>query len=647
MPLKPELLLVDDDPIAIQTLSRMLTGHAQLRFARSGAEALALARKHPPDLMLLDAEMPGMSGFDVLRALKVDDELASLPVIVVTSHHEPEMEAAVFELGAVDFLSKPLVAAQVVSRVGAHLRLRRIANATKRMYASNSRTEQVSVLVVDDDVNAIQMLRITLASMVGQIKFATNGEAALRLMMEHTPDLVLLDVQMPGLDGFAVCEAMQADPVLCHVPVALITRFADAESETRGLEAGATEFIAKPYQPAVLKARIRNLLRIKQENDAALRALSEHWQRLGDARVSDIVAAASDAVMTIDAVGCIALINTSACTLFGASAESVLGREAAMVLPGAGALLEILTGFEINGSGPHLSALPTRLELQRADGATFLVEPTVSRIGDAADQITTVLLRDVTERVRAEQLERARSEAEAASRAKTMMMSYIAHEIGNPLNAILGFGQLMDMDSRDPLSPGQAHRLSNIMAAGMHVQSLMRDVMDVSKFESGNFDVNLSPVDADKAAGLALAEVAAQAELAGIRIGGQPRYGGFEVVADAGRLQQCLVNLLTNAIKYNRPGGKVELTVGQDESSTFFEVRDDGIGMTEQQCARLFEPFNRLGRAESGIRGIGLGLVVTRLLVMAMKGKLDVNSTIRSGSVFKISLPNAGGSENL
>lgn len=636
---RPELLLVDDDPIAIEMLSHMLSGFARLRFARTGPDALRLSRERCPDLMLLDAEMPGMNGLEVLQQLSRDGALKRLPVIVITSHRSADLEAEVFERGAVDFLPKPLTAPQVIARVRAQLRIQRMAQVADRMPPPFPERNSTSLLVVDDDVGAIQALQSTLAPLIGQIRFATDGRQALKLMMDDPPDLVLLDVQMPGIDGFEVCRAIQADPVLRQVPIALLTRFADADSEARGLEAGATDFIAKPFRPAVLQARVRNLLRIKYENDQALRALSEHWQRLGATRVTDIVAAASDAIVSLDAASRIVLINTAACTLFGVSAEAVLGQQAAGALRGASGLMVWLSE---NESAPaHERRSGTRVEtvaLLKADGTRCLVEPTSFRIGEGDAGVTTLLLRDVTERERAQEAAMARLEAEAASRAKSMMLSYIAHEIGNPLNGILGFGQLMSSDSAHPLPEVQAKRLDRLLSSGWHLQSLIRDVMDLSRFEAGNFAVHLADVDACGAARAAADAVSAQAELAQVSLHLLLPPLPMIAIADPGRLQQCLVNLLSNAIKYNRPEGRVDLTVEADDRSLSFTVRDTGLGMTAAQCSHLFEPFNRLGKGDSDIRGAGLGLVISRLLAEAMGGSLDVESQLGIGSAFTLRL---------
>jgi CheY-like chemotaxis protein len=185
---RPELLLVDDDPIAIEVLSHMLGGFARLRFARSGAEALRLAHEHRPDLMLLDAEMPGMSGLEVLEALQADSTgLSHLPVIVITSHRSADLEAEVFARGAVDFLPKPLSTAQVLSRIQTQLRLQRMAQHAERMPPSFPPQKDASLLVVDDDIGAIQTLQAALQDLVGRIRFATSGAQALELMLEAPP----------------------------------------------------------------------------------------------------------------------------------------------------------------------------------------------------------------------------------------------------------------------------------------------------------------------------------------------------------------------------------------------------------------------------------------------------------------------------
>lgn len=636
-----QILLVDDDPGTIQLLSRMVPDASTLRFATSGQAALTLAEEWRPDLVLLDAEMPGLSGLDVCKALKANEDLRDVPVIFVTQHDEPEFEAMALAAGAVDFISKPLVASQVMSRVQARLRQRAVDDARKSGLSILSVDDAPSrLLIVDDDISAIHFIHKTLSPLSSEIRFACSGTDALRMLAEQTPDLVLLDAGMPDPDGFEVCRQMQLDPILCKVPVIFITHHGDAETESRALNAGATDFITKPYTLAVLQARVRNVLRLKRQNDAALRALADHWQRLGEARVADVVAAASDGVICLDFEGRIVLINAAATAMFSIEAAQVIGRDLTPWLPDVTNLL----GMPVSSRTGHTWQVPqggTRLQATRGNGETFMVELTVSRLGEGEQQITTLMLRDATERDRREADARARLEAETANRTKTMMLAYMAHEIGNPLNGILGFAQVMKMDTKHPLPPEQAERLKNLLSAARHLQVLIRDVLDFSRFDSGRLEVKPRAVNAVAAITDAMQSVANQAIESQVRLEFISPDESLSVLADEERLHQCMLNLLTNGIKYNRTGGKVVVSLEAREGRVYIAVADTGLGMSQEQCAHLFEPFNRLGRGTSPIRGTGLGLALTRVLVSAMGGDIRVTSELKVGSCFALDLPAA------
>jgi signal transduction histidine kinase len=631
-PHEVSLLIVDDDPSAIQVMSRMLAQYPDQRFATSGEVALRLARESTPDLVLMDVDMPGMSGLDVFEAMKADPVLARVPVIFATSHDAPALEVTALRRGAADFITKPFVAVQLAARVRAHLRAKSMVEELKRDSLASStviRSSSVQmprILIVDDDTASILILRHTLAAM-GDIHFAKSGEEALQLARRIVPDLILLDAHMPGIDGFDVCRSLKAEATFLHVPMVFVTRFSDPRYEMRALDLGAADFIAKPYTGAVLQARVRNLLDLKRRSDAELHAVREHWRRLGDARVADIVGAASDAIVTCDVAARIVLINAAACRMFDVGHDQAIGSP-----------LQELLGEEVPIAGTQ-QALPSRTMMARANGERFPVDMSVSWVGKGPDRLTTVMLRDTSDRDRLEAESRARIEAETASRTKTLMMSYIAHEMGNPLNGMLGFSNLMAADKADPLSPGQAKRLDYVVTGGMQLQSLMRDVMDLGRFEAGKLTVHLSPVDAQRCAADATAAVSAQAEQAGVTLSCAPAAAAPWILADADRLHQCLVNLLTNAVKYNRRGGTVRIDLQGDAQQVVIAVRDDGLGMSPQQRERLFEPFNRLGREHAAMPGAGLGLMITRQLVEAMNGQLLVESEADSGSCFMIVLP--------
>jgi PAS domain S-box-containing protein len=626
------LLLVDDDVSEIHVMGRMLADYPNLRFATSGEAALQLARETTPDLIVLDLDMPGMTGFEVREALKADPVLASVPVIFVTSHDAPAVEVAALQNGAADFVTKPLIPAQLLARVRAQLDAKKLVDDLKRdRLASNAVPRQPSagpprLLIVDDDIASIHILRNTLTGM-GDFHFAKSGEEALQLARDLAPDLILLDAHMPGLDGFDVCRSLKAEARFRHVPIVFVTRFSDPHYETRAFDLGAADFIAKPYTAAVLQARVRNLLDLKRRIDGELQDVREHWRRIGDARVADIVGAASDAIVTYNADDAVVLINAAACRMFGVGHEQTIGSAARTLLD---------DDASNKGQWPGDAG---RTTMARADGTHFPVEASVSSVGEGIDRLTTVMLRDIGDRERLEAETLSRIEADTASRTKTQMMSYLAHEIGNPLHGILGFAELMAIDADHPLAPVQAERLGHVVASGKRLQTLMRDVLDFGRFETGKLTIDLRAVDAVRCAQDAVAGVLALAENAGVTVSSSPASASILVTADGDRLYQCLLNLLTNAIKYNRSGGWARIEVAGDSQRVAIAVRDNGMGLDDLQRLHLFEPFNRLGRQHAAASGAGLGLVITRQLVEAMGGQLQVESVAGLGSCFTVVLP--------
>jgi len=258
------------------------------------------------------------------------------------------------------------------------------------------------------------------------------------------------------------------------------------------------------------------------------------------------------------------------------------------------------------------------------------------------------LIIDTTARKRAEEAELAAEAALRANAAKTEFLSRMSHELRTPLNAVLGFSQLLALDSTQPLSPSQQARVQHISQAGAHLLAMINDVLDLSRIESGGVSLLPANVPVHIVVNEALAMVAPAAASAGVSLQVDRSVPALAhhatcVRADHLRLRQVLVNLLSNAIKYNRPGGSVTLRWPEDAatSQVHLQVQDTGIGLTATQQEHLFEPFNRLGIERSGIEGTGIGLVITRRLVQLMGGEMSVESVVGEGSLFTASLPPA------
>lgn len=250
---------------------------------------------------------------------------------------------------------------------------------------------------------------------------------------------------------------------------------------------------------------------------------------------------------------------------------------------------------------------------------------------------------DITGRRRSEELARERDRAEQASLAKSALMARVSHELRTPMNAVLGFAELMALDA---LSPTQLERLRCIRAAGVHLMELIDDLLSLSRADAASAGRPVHPVPVREVLADVCQWVDALAQTHGVQVEArQAMNTPAWVLADRRRLGQVLTNLLTNAIKYNHAGGQVWIELGgtdlQGVPAWSMAVRDNGRGLSAEQQAHLFEPFNRLGAEREGIPGNGIGLSIVRQLIMDMGGRLEVSSLAGRGSVFRVDLPAA------
>lgn len=232
----------------------------------------------------------------------------------------------------------------------------------------------------------------------------------------------------------------------------------------------------------------------------------------------------------------------------------------------------------------------------------------------------------------------ARDQAEKASQAKTEFLSSMSHELRTPLNAILGFTQLLASDPESPPTREQKDSLNHILKASNHLLTLINQVLDLAKVESGKLELNLTEQHIGKLVEecLPLIKTLADEKSVSLDIAPAPDY---PVIADAMRLKQVLLNLLNNGVKYNRKGGKLILSYDQLGNHLRVRIRDTGIGISEKHQEKMFRSFSRLGQENSSTEGSGVGLVITRNLLEAMNGRLDFDSQKNQGSTFWFDLP--------
>jgi PAS domain S-box-containing protein len=250
-----------------------------------------------------------------------------------------------------------------------------------------------------------------------------------------------------------------------------------------------------------------------------------------------------------------------------------------------------------------------------------------------------LIFRDVTQQLQDERiLIDARDQAERANTAKSEFLSRMSHELRTPLNAILGFGQMLEMDEAI-LDPIQFDNVKEILAAGYHLLDLINQVLDLAKIESGNFDVNIEQVSISRVLTQCLHLISPQAKFHQLTIVDEASENNHQVLADSVRLKQVLLNLISNAVKYNRPQGSITVTSETvDDAFIRIYVKDTGLGLSGADLSKLFTLFERLS-AQQNVEGTGIGLVITKHLVQLMNGSIDVSSELNIGTTFWIDLP--------
>ena len=503
--------------------------------------------------------------------------------------------------------------------------------------------QNVNILLVDDQPSNLLALESILAEDDRQLIVADSGRAALKQLLDHEFAVILLDVQMPDLDGFETASLIRQRDKSRDTPIIFVTALSRSETNVfRGYELGAVDYIFKPIQAEILRSKVNVFVELFRKN-ATLRQQATELARLSKQNEL-ILNAVAEGVFGIDLDGRTTFVNRAAARMIGRRVDEVRGQDIhALVHP---ALTGVVT---CNVEKCRFYAALHRQEMLsegeetffRSDGSSFPVDFCASEIRDANGQPfgSVVTFRDVTERrsaALAAEAERRYREAEAANRAKDHFLATLSHELRTPMTSILGWVQFLRIGGYSPEELAEA--LQTIETSARLQARLIDDMLDVSRIVLGKFQVDLRPTRIADVIEPAITTARPVAAAQDVKLTWDVGAGDEYVAADCSRMQQVIGNILSNAIKFSRPGGEVELAVVREDGKLRICVTDHGEGIEPSFLPHVFERL-RQGNVSSRT-GLGLGLAIARHIVDLHHGDITAESNgVGKGARFTVLLP--------
>ncbi|MDB4884143.1 MAG: ATP-binding region ATPase domain protein [Gemmatimonadetes bacterium] len=540
----------------------------------------------------------------------------------------------------------------------------------------------VEILLVDDRPENLLALEAILEPLNQTLIRAHSGDEALRKLLLHDFAVILLDVQMPGINGFETARLIKARERTKYIPIIFLTAISkDEEYVFEGYQVGAVDYLAKPFQPDILRSKVNVFvdLYLKQKQLSTQQVLLQaselrelelkHMLELteSEARFSEIVGSAMDAIVVFDADWKISLFNAAAERMFGLPAEKAIDHDLQQLFPEPmrQEVLDRICHISASvgdGTGPALPESEHMLSFAglRTSGEQFPIEATASCLDVRGKRTYTLIARDISERKRAEAALQAQAESlatamtelkalndeladrqaelERAMAARSRFYASMSHELRTPINAVLGYSTLLLENIYGPLNEKQAEGITRTHKAAKHLLELVNDVLDLSKIEAGKIDLRLQPVYFPALIEDLFVTVRPLADQYGSELSldhdGEP----LKLISDPRRLRQILLNLLSNAIKFG--GGKpIRVTSRpRTDGGIVLEVSDEGEGIAATDQEKIFDEFVQLGKTQL-TEGTGLGLPISRRLAGMLQGDLEVISEVGKGSTFRLTLP--------
>jgi DNA-binding response OmpR family regulator len=643
--------------------------------AAAARETLAGAAAH---VVVLDVLLPDGDGVDLLRELRASPGGDAAAVLVLSTEAEVKDRVQGLRIGADEYVRQPYDSHYVVARARELLRARR----------SDTGAARSAILIVDNDVTFREALRQALEEAGHTVLVVGSGEEGLRAAAAERPGAIVVDNDLPGLDGATMIRRLRLDTALRGVPCLLLTGPNERNADLCALDAGADAFVRKEEDLELILARLAAVLR-----SAATGIPDKVGSLLGPKRIlvvddsptylAEVAAILRDEDYDVvparsgeEALELLA-VRTMDCILLDLIMPGLSGRETCQRIKAAPMVRDVplimLTALEDRAAmldalaagaddyiqkSSEFEVLQARVRAQlrrkqfedenhriRAELYNMELEAAEARaaraLADSRAELLAILdqknraLEAANAQLQTRQLEIVQTNRELAraNQAKTDFLSTMSHELRTPLNGILGYAQILRRDKT--LDERQAAGLNVIQQSGEHLLTLINDILDLAKIEAGKLELNRTDMALAKFLRI-IAEIiklkARQKDLTFICDMAPDLPAGIHT--DESRLRQVLLNLLANAVKFT-DRGQVSLRVRFSPPDRLrFEVQDTGIGISADQLETIFKPFEQVSDPQRQLGGAGLGLAISRQFVRLLGGEIHVTSEVGVGSTF-------------
>lgn len=680
----PLLLVVDCDRTFTEQIQQEATNkNLQVAIATDTTTARTILYQKHPSIVLLDPDvsLDHEDSFSLLAELH--QRKPPVPVIVLTKDSDFSNRLQVARNGGHTFLPKPMSANQVLEAVNQVLQ--------------ESTHAEAHILAVDDDPKIGALLQKLLLPWGIKVTYLENTLHFWETLEAVTPDLLILDIEMPGINGIELCQVVRNDPQWSELPILFLTVHNDAGIVNQVFAVGADDFVSKPivgpelvtrivnrlerfslrrmreiYQggntqaQTQLNTRLRQQATIEQElrqakeelelrvaertaeltriNQQLQSELNEHQRtqeelRNSQAMFAGIVSIADDAIISIDGSQKITLFNQGAEKIFGYTSQEVLGQPLDILIPSQYIQAHRQYVADFGRSTKVARRMGERREIygRRKDGSEFPAEASISKLQLGQEIVYTVYLQDVSDR---KQVERMKDE----------FVSVVSHELRTPLTSIHGSLGMLASGLIKPDSEQGKRLLQIAVDSTDRLVRLINDILDIERIESGKVKMEKQTCNVADLIAQAINVMQPLADKAKVTLSVSSL--SQQLWADPDRIVQTLTNLLSNAIKFSTPGSTVwlsaELVSGGDFTPSphfpnyhiLFTVRDTGRGIPSDKLESIFERFQQVDSSDSrNHEGTGLGLAICKSIVQQHGGEIWVDSQLNEGSTFYFTLP--------